>query len=141
MWIVDSEPTDELVSQYGWKSELIARALLTLLRNARARASNKKIPFVLTYEYLEMLYLRQSGNCFYSGREMALETDSERKTKRTSLMVSLDKLEPSKGYVAGNVCLCCCDVNIAKADLSESEFKAMCEAVAGYLWHGNSPRA
>ena len=129
MWTVKTQPSDDLIVRYGWAATVIAQALLTTLRNARTRARSKQIEFSLSYEYLEWLYLKQQGRCYYSDRLMESERDSDRKTSRSSLILSIDRLDPDGGYIPGNVCLCCCDVNIAKSDMTAENFIKMCNSV------------
>ena len=47
----------------------------------------------------------------------------ERDNNRSS--VSIDRLDNSKGYIDGNVVLCCAAVNIMKNDLELTEFKEL----------------
>jgi hypothetical protein len=123
---------EDLATAFGHKAGAITSALYRLRRNAKARARNKGLPFGLTFYHLCSVYLAQGGLCFYSGREMQLSPDRERRTTRTRLAISVDRLNKDEGYVDGNVCLCCCDTNLAKGENSVEEFTEMCKAVATY---------
>jgi hypothetical protein len=73
----------------------------------------------LTVDYLIDLYNRQNGLCYYSGEKMIFGW-IDGKVNHNSL--SLDKLDPSKGYVQGNVRWCTYLANTMKQDLTEQEF-------------------
>ena len=60
--------------------------------------------------YLRSLYEKQGGRCFYTGVEMKIRG----KFKADPLQMSLDRKNSSRGYVAGNVVLCCLGVNLLK---------------------------
>jgi hypothetical protein len=127
---VTADQMSALKNRYGWKYNVIIQALVDIKRNAKHRANCKKNDYDLSLRLLVTLYLDQDGKCCYTGRTMELFRDVERQSQRTSKIISLDRKDPAKGYVAGNVQLCCCDVNIAKADFSSQEFLEMCIAVA-----------
>lgn len=76
----------------------------------------------LTVDYLVDLYNKQNGYCYYSGEKMVFGW-VDGKVHHNSL--SLDKLDPSKGYVQGNVVWCSYLTNTMKRDLTETEFSAM----------------
>lgn len=77
------------------------------------------VPSDLTVDYLIELYNKQDGYCHYSGDKMVFGW-VDGKIHVNSL--SLDKLEPSKGYVQGNVVWCSYLCNTMKQNMSELEF-------------------
>lgn len=80
------------------------------------------VPSDLTVNYLIELYNNQNGLCYYSGENMVFGW-VDGKIHHNSL--SLDKLDPSKGYVQGNVVWCKYLINTMKTDLTEFEFYSM----------------
>ena len=80
------------------------------------------VPSDLTVEYLVDLYKKQDGYCYYSGEKMIFGW-VDGKVHHNSL--SLDKLDPNKGYVQGNVVWCTYLVNTMKQNLTETEFYAV----------------
>lgn len=76
-------------------------------------------PSDLTVNYLVDLYNRQDGYCYYSGTKMIFGW-VDGKVHHSSL--SLDKLDPTKGYVQGNVVWCSYLVNTMKQNMNEMEF-------------------
>jgi hypothetical protein len=77
------------------------------------------VPSDLTVEYLVDLYDQQDGLCYYSKEKMIFGW-VDGKVHHNSL--SLDKLDPEKGYVQGNVVWCCYLVNTMKQNMNEQRF-------------------
>jgi hypothetical protein len=76
-------------------------------------------PSDLTVDYLVDLYQQQKGKCYYSGITLFLNA---RKGHAVPNSISLDRLDPHKGYTQGNVVWCTYFVNTMKGKLTESEF-------------------
>jgi hypothetical protein len=77
------------------------------------------VPSDLTVDYLVDLYNRLEGNCYYFGTPMVFGWVDGKVHHNT---LSLDKLDPSKGYIQGNVAWCCFLANTMKQDMTEEEF-------------------
>jgi len=73
----------------------------------------------ITPEYVESLWHRQKGLCFYT--DVPLVVQSGRGSCRESL--SFDKIVPQFGYVSGNVVLCTRKANAVKQDLTLDEMR------------------
>lgn len=73
----------------------------------------------LTVDYLVQLYEQQDGYCYYSNEKMIFGW-VDGKVHHNSL--SLDKLDPNRGYIQGNVVWCSYLVNTMKQNMSESQF-------------------
>lgn len=69
----------------------------------------------ISVEYLKELWEKQGGLCPYTGFQMIL------KRKRGLYQASLDRIDPSKGYVKGNVEFVCLVVNYAKNGFSKED--------------------
>lgn len=96
------------------------RARLTDAK-ARCRKFNKTAPEV-SDTYLYKLFLDQERKCALTATPLLVE-------KQSPLCLSLDQIDPSKGYVEGNVQWLAWAVNRAKGDLSTDDFLNMCSAV------------
>lgn len=83
------------------------------------RANSKSLPFDLTPEYLESLYDRQNGKCFYTDYD--LQSDYGRGLSQHSL--SVDRVIPALGYVKENIVLCTIQANTVKNNLTLSELR------------------
>lgn len=101
------------------KNHYIKLMFQTLKHNAKVR----NLCVEIDVSFIEELYEKQNHFCYYTGREMNLiKGDKER-------VVSVDRVDSSKGYTKENVVLCCQKVNIVKNDLSYQNFLILCEEV------------
>lgn len=57
----------------------------------------------------------QNGNCYYSGVKMTIRGFP------ADLAMTVDRIVPEKGYVEGNIVLCCAIVNKIKTSLTINE--------------------
>ena len=64
---------------------------------------------------LRKLYYSQSGKCYYTGLPMKLVSE----TKRDPYLMSLDRIDSIRGYVPGNVVMCCLGMNWLRNTHSE----------------------
>jgi hypothetical protein len=87
-------------------------------RTTKDRALKLKCPFNLSVDDLIRQYQEQQGRCFYTDENFA-DFDSTR--DRNTL--SVDKVDPTKGYVNGNIVLCTFRSNVAKSDFTLEEMK------------------
>lgn len=85
------------------------------------RASQKRIPFNLSL--LSVRNLLQAKRCFYTKAPL---TDKQ----GDMLLRTIDRVDPSKGYVKGNVVACSFLVNTRKGNLSPSEIVALSYGVS-----------
>jgi hypothetical protein len=83
--------------------------------------SRQELEYSLPHGYLASLWRWQEGLCFYSGQPMKMCLGNG----KDPLGVSIDRVDPARGYVVGNVVLCCARVNTIKHDLSPEELKEL----------------
>lgn len=108
------------------EDRLLMSAIRSRLADAKGRTRKfNKAPVDLTDMYLYRLYLQQDRKCALTGVTLTLE-------KGNPLSFSLDQIEPTKGYIEGNVQWVAWAVNRAKGDLSMRDFYGMCNAVLEY---------
>ena len=111
------------INKYVVEDKLLISAIGSRLIDAKQRIKNlNQIPTDLDRDWLFDLYKKQEGKCALSGVSLVVE-------KGTPLTLSLDKIDPSKGYVKGNVQWLCWAVNRAKGDLHTEDFVDMCQSV------------
>ena len=106
----------------AFKRTKTVRAYLTYLRS---KAVQRGKGDVVSVDALETLWFSQNGRCALSGWEMTMELAKG----VVSTNASIDRIDSAQGYVPGNVQLVCRAVNIAKHDLSTSDFLQLCRAV------------
>lgn len=93
--------------------------LRATFQTTKNRAISKlKCEFNLTHEHLMWLFEKQGGLCYYSGLKMTFITSNG----KVDTNVSIDRIEPNKGYIIGNVVLCCYYINVSKRDKSLDEW-------------------
>lgn len=102
---------------------LLMSAIRQRLTDAKVRCKKlKRDAPELTDTYLYKLMLSQEKKCALTGVDLALETGNP-------LCLSLDQIDPGKGYVEGNVQWLAWCVNRAKGDLHQDDFFEMCKVV------------
>jgi CRISPR/Cas system Type II protein with McrA/HNH and RuvC-like nuclease domain len=69
--------------------------------------------------YLQALYDEQNGRCFYTDKEFEI-TVGEGWNPRA---LSVDRVDPDRGYVVGNLVLCARRVNSIKQDMTIEELQ------------------
>lgn len=97
-------------------------AVMSRVSDAKARAIKSGYEFSLTKDEMYDLALSQNMTCAITGFKLGL-------VKREHDVLSIDKIDPSKGYILANVQWVQWSANRAKGDLSNADFLAMCRAV------------
>lgn len=84
-------------------------------------AKKRGIEVSVTGPELEAQYKLQNGLCWYTGIPLQLARTSDFLTKRQADLstLSVDRVDSSRGYVAGNIVLCCNAVNKLKGTATE----------------------
>lgn len=83
---------------------IIARKYLSKVENAKSRGLEFKLSFV-AYKNLV-----RAKKCFYTGIELSdVEGAADQRT--------IDRVNPNKGYVSGNVVVCCAGMNRMKGQM------------------------
>ena len=80
----------------------------------------------LDWEYLKFLYESQKGRCALSGVPMTHEVGKG----RVYTNISIDRIDPSRGYEEGNIQLVCVIVNIMKSGMSVEALINWCRLIA-----------
>jgi hypothetical protein len=91
------------------------------------RRRGKQLEVTITTAYLWELFQRQGGRCALSGVPLHFNVGSQR---NTSITASVDRIDPDRGYVPGNVQWVHKAVNMMKGELDETEFLMWCSRVA-----------
>lgn len=97
------------------------RSLKSLIQNRIATWRKKTLNSDLTTEYLLGQHEKQNGECYYTGLPLEILKTFEWKDKFEN-SISLDRLDPDKGYIQGNVVFCLYSVNTMKGRLTEEDF-------------------
>lgn len=103
----------------------VARIVMERLLSARLRSKTKGLDIDITSEFLLELILIQNNKCAISGIEMTYGLG----VGRIPTNMSIDRIDPEKGYTKENVQLVCMAINQMKSDLSMHELYDFCEAI------------
>jgi hypothetical protein len=93
----------------------------------KRRSKKKGFEFNITEDYILRMYKAQNYRCKLSGVKMPLEVGNYRGA------MSIDRIDPSIGYVKGNIQLLCAAVNRMKADLNQKEFIRLINIMSNHL--------
>lgn len=88
------------------------------LGKIQTRAKQRGIACTVSTEYLEHIWNLQGGLCLYT-RESMLTGYGLRNHPQ---VVSVDRIDPARGYEPGNVVLCTARANAIKQDMTMREF-------------------
>ena len=98
-------------------------AIRQRLTDAKSRTKKySKTDITVTAEHLYELFIQQDRKCALTGATLLVEQNHP-------LCLSLDQIDPAKGYTVGNVQWLAWAVNRAKGDLSTADFYDMCEVI------------
>ncbi len=117
----------------NWKEQAKAKDPVKFMvqeriSNWRRISASMGIQSDLTSEYLISLWNDQNGLCYYSG-EVMKPNGGEKLNRPIPSSASLDKLNPHRGYVQGNVAWVTYRVNTSKGNLTEEEYYDYIESV------------
>lgn len=90
--------------------------------NLHQSASSRNLEFDLSFETVKQLI--SNTHCFYTEREFE---------ENGKFAMSVDRLDPNRGYVEGNVVACTVDINAKKANLTILEIKQLWEKLQHYF--------
>lgn len=92
-------------------------------------AQKRGIEFNITKQYAADIFKQQRGLCALSGQHIIFVSNYRNGTLQTA---SLDRIDSTKGYVAGNVQWVHKDINRLKGKMRDIDFIKICAKVALY---------
>lgn len=104
---------------------LILSKFSKILNNIKTRKKVRKLPFTITVNDLNSLYLKDS-HCKLSGLNLSL--DLSKALGKQNL--SIDRIDSNKGYILNNIQLVDKRINMMKGTLPNEEFINLCKLVA-----------
>ena len=93
--------------------------LSSIFWSSKQNAKKRNLEHNIDLEYIKELFKIQEGLCYYTGKEMFIDT---REKENNEDSVSLDRFDSSKGYIKGNIVLCRWVVNRMKNDINFKDF-------------------
>jgi len=112
------------IKRFGARVDNIS---INFFNNYKRNAKSRGIEFNITLEYVAELFKQQDGKCAYSGIPIDIQG-----TPWKGQNGSLDRIDPSKGYIEGNVQWLHKDVNEMKWDLEETYFLTIVKKIFKY---------
>lgn len=109
----------QYLKKHHKQSTDILSYLRCLVTGSKSRAKDRKVLHEIDAEYLLNVYKIQNGVCFYTHHDLPFA----RGKGHNPSSLSIDRIIPEKGYIAGNVVLCQKRINIIKNDFSIEEMK------------------
>jgi hypothetical protein len=99
----------------------------------RSNARRRGHIFRITQAYALKILDEQNRRCALTGVELTM---GHRRDTRTASNASIDRINPRRGYVKGNIQWTTKQANLIKRDLSMTDFALFCENVVN---HANEP--
>lgn len=113
---------------HAWKGHGdISASVWSSIRNGAKR--RRTIEFKLTIEEAWALFLEQNGKCALSGVEISFPRRNRRYEGVVNTTASLDRIDSSKPYEAGNVQWVHKEINLMKMNLPQAKFVEWCSKV------------
>lgn len=109
----------------GWAQRLIYTAA------SNCRRSGRRIS--IDAAYLRDIWEKQNGLCYWSGVPLEI-------TRRSPWVVSLDRLDNSRGYEPGNVALASWLMNRARSNMTTEHFADALHTLSMSLGHWHVPK-
>lgn len=93
-------------------------------------AKRRKLKFDVGIDYLWRLFQKQNGKCALSGLDLELPPDNKAWREQGHKTASLDRIDPTKGYIKGNVQWVHKDVNMMKQRFGQEYFISLCNLIS-----------
>jgi len=103
-----------------------------MVQKARERAKEKNVPFDIDLDYIRSMVgenAEHASHCPVFGIPLAWSQQRNNGYGPLPNSPSLDRIDPSKGYVKGNVWVISCRANAIKNDATHEELKRVTAAV------------
>lgn len=97
--------------------------------NLKSQAKFRKLEFNLTLKWMWNLFVEQNKKCALSGIDLMFNIGSYQSQTHNKGTASLDRIDPSAGYIIGNVQWVHKDINFMKQELSQEKFIELCKKV------------
>lgn len=100
-----------------------------IITQLRHRAKELNVPFDLSSDELYYQLSQQEFKCFYTQLPLDFTLQSPEHNRPHDDFPSIDRSDPSLGYVKGNVTWCLYRINRMKNDMSHKEFVEFCHLI------------
>lgn len=108
------------------------KALNRQLCSVKSRAKRGKIPFDIDFAYIRLIYEEQRGLCALTGLGLNMTPCkglcNKKNGRPDALRMSIDRIDPSLGYIKGNIRLVGCHINSIRSDFTDLDTFIICKA-------------
>ena len=104
-----------------WTDFQFIKNLLSVCRSStrrRKKIGRTNMMYNITIEHIMALKVKQKNKCIYSGVELIWKQNHPN-------TVSIDRIDSSLGYISSNIQLVTKQINAAKSNMSDEEFKTL----------------
>jgi hypothetical protein len=116
-WYADNIDRIRVQAAESVKRRKVTHWWTNLFQHSRDGAKRREIEFAITTDDILFRHKLQGGRCYYTNAVFEYSPEPWFPT-----FPSIDRFDSSKGYVVGNIVLCCRWVNRAKGELEAGEF-------------------
>lgn len=102
--------------------------ILKCLSTSKESSEKRGLKWDLDYETLQSIYINQDGKCAISGEKLSFER-VPRKSKESRTLMTIDRIDNSRGYLKDNIQFVTLQVNQAKSSYSMEDLLIMCENI------------
>lgn len=95
-----------------------SQPLKLVFADTKNRSKRRKQSFEISLDFLNSLWEKQVGRCYYSNLPMNYTY-----SKKDPFQVSIDRRDSTKGYTEENSVLCCLSINYAKNSFTEEQLR------------------
>jgi len=105
----------------------------------KCNAKTHGIPFEFTVEEFELWYSLQELKCSFCDIPQEKITENQWLMPNINIhRLTIDRIDPKKGYVKDNICLCCSRCNLIKSNvLSYDEAREICQKYIKPKWQNH----
>lgn len=106
--------------------DTIDKKIGLIFSSAKTRAKMKNMEFSISKEDIIKMANDQNFKCFYSNDDMSCDTKNPK-------MMSIDRLDSSKGYILDNICLTTWEINKMKSEINFGRFIEICRNISSNI--------
>jgi hypothetical protein len=120
----------------NYRNKIVGGNPSIIYSKKRCNAISHNIPFSMSREFFIKWYNLQNKSCVYCGIKMEdIEKNKKMMPNINIFRLTIDRINPKKGYEEGNICLCCARCNLIKNDFfSEKDMKEIGEKYVKPKW-------
>jgi hypothetical protein len=101
----------EKTYQIGYKYRNEEKFLRSLMHTAKGRCRKRGIRYQIDFDFIYDMYKKQQGKCALTGISLEVRRPERPNGARSPYSISIDRINPAKGYAKNNVRIVCWMIN------------------------------